>query len=188
MNSQQLENWADKLLMEYEKGRKELSSKKRKLNSANLMLIDGRKSHEIDLESKMQVDTNNQDKSKINSMIKDMSIAIDWMTTGSDPGKLRGVDKRAAYQRKSMADMDMFPSLDIFPEEKELNETEKEYVVNILADLSPRERQCFLLHKVYFRTFAEIGKELKIGRSTVQKYVERAKEKISCRADVVQCS
>lgn len=162
-----MENWADKLIREYEIGRKDLSAKKNKLNDS---LMD------------------RQDKTQINSMMNGMNESIQWMEKGSDPGKHRGADKRGNYQRKSMAEMDMFPSLDIAPKERELSEDEKQAIYDVLIDLSPRERQCFLLHKVYFLTFAQISEELEIGRSTVQKYVERAKNKISCRASVVQCS
>lgn len=43
------------------------------------------------------------------------------------------------------------------------------------------------MHKSYMMSYAEIGEELNLGRSTVQKNVERAKNKISCRTNVVQC-
>ncbi|MGY0692633.1 sigma-70 family RNA polymerase sigma factor [Virgibacillus sp. FSP13] len=160
--------WADELILQYEQGRKGLSEKKRDLSNENLR--------------------DKSDKSQINSMISTMTESIEWMTTGREPGKFRGADKRSAYQRRSMEDMDMFPSLDIVPEEKSLSNDEKQAVFDILSELSPRERQCFLLHKVYFMTYAQVSEELKIGRSTVQKYVERAKNKISCRASVVQSS
>ncbi|WP_281659113.1 sigma factor-like helix-turn-helix DNA-binding protein [Halobacillus sp. Cin3] len=162
-----MENWADNLIYEYEMGRKDLSAKKKELNDSVMDC---------------------QDKSQINSMMNGMSESIEWMTKGREPGKRRGADKRGIYQRKAMTEMDMFPSLDITPKERELSEVEKQSIYDVLIDLSPRERQCFLLHKVYFLTFAQISEELEIGRSSVQKYVERAKNKISCRASVVQCS
>ncbi|MGP4061495.1 sigma-70 family RNA polymerase sigma factor [Halobacillus sp. H74] len=159
--------WADKLIREYEIGRRGLSEKKKNFNDSVM---------------------DRQDKTLINSMMNGMSESIEWMTKGSEPGKHRGADKRGIYQKKSIAEMDMFPSLDIAPKERELSEEEKQAIYDVLIELSPRERQCFLLHKVYFLTFKQISEELKIGRSTVQKYVERAKNKISCRASVVQCS
>lgn len=163
-----MNNWADILISEYKQSRKGLYGMKGKLGDS---LID------------------KQDKNQINSMINDMSFSIDWMKTGRRPGNLRGIDKRSAYQRRALVDMDLFPSLDIEPEQREINEEEKESLVNILIDLSHRERQCFLLHQAEGLSYSEIQKELGIGRSTVQKYVERAKEKIRkklCRANVVQ--
>ncbi|SFM28860.1 RNA polymerase sigma-70 factor, ECF subfamily [Gracilibacillus orientalis] len=163
-----MNNWADRLIREYEIGRHDLATMKNELDPANL--------------------AEREDRSKINSMIRTMTESIEWMTTGREPGKLRGVDKKATYQRRAIADMDMFPSLDIVPEERELDEEEKRVIFNIIAELSPRERQCFIMNKAYMMSYAEISEELKVGRSTVQKYVERAKNKISCRANVIQCS
>ena len=159
--------WADKLIREYEIGRNGLSKMKEVLGDS---------------------DFDKLDKSQINSMIGSMNFSIDWLKSGREPEKYRGIDKKAAYQRNSLTDMDLFPSLDVFPKEKELDNEEKEAILKVLLDLSPRERQCFILHKVYLMSFYQVSQELKIGRSTVQKYVERAKEKISCRADVVQVS
>jgi positive control factor len=169
MKKQQSENWADKLITEYETGRKQLREMKGKLN---LELLEDK-----------------QDEKQINSMISDMSFSIEWMKLGRRPGNMRGIDKRSAYQRRALIDMDLFPSLDIEPEEKEISEEQKRLLVNILMDLSHRERQCYLLHMAQGLSYGDIKKELGIGRSTVQKYVERAKEKINkklCRANVVQ--
>ncbi|MEN2765817.1 sigma-70 family RNA polymerase sigma factor [Ornithinibacillus xuwenensis] len=162
-----MENWADKLIMEYEQSKRELYNMKNNLGSSEIDKLD---------------------KSQINSMIGTVSEAIDWMATGRETGKMRGIDKRAAYQRVAMQDMDMFPSLDIVPEERVLGEDEKRVIFNILAEMTPRQRQCFLLHTVYALSYSDISRELKIGRSTVQKHIERAKEKIFCRTNVVQCS
>ena len=57
--------------------------------------------------------------------------------------------------------------------------------MNILLCLSHRERQCYLLHMAEGWSLQEIADELKISKSTVQKYVERAKNKISCRTNVI---
>lgn len=168
MNSEQLENWADKLLIEYEDGRKELNRMKSELGDTDL---------------------DKQDKSQINSMVNDMTFAMEWMKTGRRPGNLRGIDKRSAYQRRVLLDMDLMPSLDIEPEERTLNQDEKQAIMDILIELSHRERQCYLLHMAQGWSFSEIQKEIGISRSTVQKYIERAKEKIEknlCRASVVQ--
>lgn len=159
MKKQQIENWADKLITEYETGRKQLRQMKRKLN---LELLEDK-----------------QDEKQINSMISDMSFSIEWMKLGRRPGNMRGIDKRSAYQRRALIDMDLFPSLDIEPEEKEISEEQKRLLVNILVDLSHRERQCYLLHMAQGLSLSEIAKELKIARGTVQQYVNRAKEKIS---------
>jgi RNA polymerase sigma-70 factor (ECF subfamily) len=167
MNSKELENWADRLIIEYEEGRKGLG---------DMYSVLGDTEHD------------KLDKTQINSMIGTMSECIDWMKTGRQPHTFAGIDKKAAYQRKSIANMDLFQSLDVLPEEKPVTEEQKQAVFDMMIDFSPRERQCFLMHSAYLMTYAEIAEELKIGRSTVQKYVERAKRKIACRTDVVQVS
>lgn len=169
MNKQHLEIWADRLLEEYEEGRRDLGNMKGNLN---LELLEDQ-----------------QDKNQINSMINDMSFSIDWMKKGRRPGNMRGIDRRSAYQRRALLDMDMFPSLDIEPEERALQEDEKEALVNILMDLSHRERQCYLLHMANGMSMQEIAVELEIKKPTVQKFIERAKNKImakvACHTNVI---
>ncbi len=169
MTSKQIENWADELLMQYEDGRSDLHRMGDELNMDNLR--------------------DKQDKKQINSMISDMSFSIDWLKKGRRPGNMRGIDKRSAYQRRALIDMDLFPSLDIGTEEKVLSQNERKEIMDILMLLSHRERQCFLLHQAQGLSYAEIHRELKISRSTVQKYVERAKKKVEnalCHASVMQ--
>ncbi len=185
MNSQQLENWADQLLAEYEEGRTELNHHRDSLHEINRELIGDKKWKEIDEETKSQITMNQNDKSKINSMISDMSFSMEWMKIGRRPGNMRGIDRRSAYQRRALIDMDLFPSLDIEPEERALHEDEKQAIVNILVDLSHRERQCYLLHMANGLSLAEIGKELNITKRTAQQYVDRAKKKIEGRMEKV---
>ncbi|AUJ25176.1 sigma-70 family RNA polymerase sigma factor [Virgibacillus dokdonensis] len=162
--------WVDRLVSEYEAGRKELAKKKGKLNTEFI--------------------SDREDKKHINSMINDMSESIEWMKTGRRPGNLRGIDKRSAYQRRALIDMDLFPSLDIQPEEKEISEEQKRLLVNILVELSHRERQCYLLHMAQGYSMREVAEELKISKASVQKFIERAKNKInrklSCHTNVVR--
>lgn len=161
-----MNNWTDTLIIQYKDGRKELGKMKNNLGES---------------------DIDKNDKSKINSMIGSMTHSIEWMEIGRDPDVIRGIDVNKAYQKKAFADMDIFPAA-LMPDERELNQDEKQAVMNIMMNLSARERQCLLMSKAYMMSYAEIGEELNLGRSTVQKYVERAKNKISCRANVVQCS
>lgn len=156
-------NWVDRLIHEYTEGRKELKVKAGVLGDSEIDKID---------------------KTKINSMINEMSEVIKWLKSGKDPYDFRGNDKRSAYQKRVLLDMDLFPSLDVVPEStqqespRELTEKEKELVTNVLIELSWRERQCYLLHYANRRTFQEISDELGITKSAVQTYMERARKKI----------
>lgn len=159
-----MDNWVDKLIIEYEEGRKDLYELKNRLGVSELDKLD---------------------RTQINSMINDMAYSIEWMKRGRRPGNLRGVDKRSAYQRRVLLDMDLFPSWDIEPEQRKLTEKEKKVVYEVLLLLSHRERQCYLLHMAQGWTMQEIADELKITKSSVQKYVERAKKKISCHTNSI---
>lgn len=177
--SQKLEAWADVFLMQYEDGRKGLESMKGQLDDQNVELIGDRGFKEVDIQTKKAIERNRQDKSQINSMISDMSFAIDWMKTGRRPGNMRGIDKRSAYQRRALIDMDLFPSLDIEPKERQLEQEEREKLREILILLSHRERQCYLLHMANGLSFSEIGTELGLSKWTARGYVDRAKKKIA---------
>lgn len=162
-------NWVDRLIFEYTEGRKLL-----KVKSAT---------------------SNEVDRKRINSMINEMSDVIKWLKTGKDPYKFKSNERKSAYQRRVILDMDLFPSLDILPESYEntesgaLTESQKELVAEILIELSWRERQCYLLHIANERTFQEISIELGITKSSVQSYIDRAKKKVSkkmsCHTDAM---
>lgn len=164
-----MENWVDTLIKEYTLGKKELEELRSKLDMEN----------PVDYE----------DYKTITGMISDMEYSLDWMKRGRRPGNLRGIDRRSAYQRRVLLDMDLFPSIDLKPKQKYLTEEQKKQLIDILVELSNRERQCFIMHMAHGMTFAEISEELNLGRSTIQKYIERAKKKINnkilCRASAV---
>jgi len=162
-------NWVDSLIIQYEEGRKDLQRKNSQLGE--------------DLEDKI-------DKSLISSMISSMSYSINWMKIGRRPDHGRkGIDRRHAYHRRSIVDVETLPSLDIQPKQKELTENQKQALFNILMHLSHRERQCYLLHYAEGWSMQDIADELGVTKSSVQKFIERAREKIernkSCHTNVI---
>ncbi|WP_200415955.1 sigma-70 family RNA polymerase sigma factor [Virgibacillus salexigens] len=146
-------NWVDKLILEYEQGRREL--KKMYKNA----------------EDKAQ-------KKEINSMISDMTFSIEWMKNGSQPDIYLGIDKKGAYQKDHFDNMDMFPSLDVVPERR-LTEEEKQAIFLKLIKLTARERQCFIMREGYLWKLEDIADELGISKPAVHKTLERAKRKLS---------
>lgn len=187
ISNQQLENWADKLLLEYEEGRRGLSGMKNGLNDDIDYLIGDKEPHEIDLETRELIELKKQDKSQISSMVRDMTFSMNWMKIGREPGKLRGIDRRSIYQRRVIMDMDLYPSLDIEPEQEELSNEDKSAIVDVLIDLSVRERQCYVLHNAYGMSMAVIGKEIGVSKSSVQKYIVRANDKINKKIVSYDC-
>lgn len=162
MNAEQLESWADQLLEEYEEGRKGL----REMNN------------KLDPES----DTDKLDRSHINSMIDSMTFSIDWMETGRQPGLYRGADKRDAYRVKQYDEMDVIPDIkEELRKEREplyMSQSQKHVFMDVIRNLSNRERQCFIMHIAEQLSMSEIADKLNIKKRTVQQYVERAREKV----------
>ncbi|MDL4842821.1 sigma-70 family RNA polymerase sigma factor [Aquibacillus rhizosphaerae] len=163
-----MNNWSDTLIIQYEEGRKALQRKHSKLTDS-------------------YVDTS--DKTQINSMVSSMTFSIDWMKRGRRPGNMRGIDKRSAYQKRALVDVDLIPSLEIQPKEKELSDDEKRVIYDLLIDLSNRERQCYLLYFAQGLSMQQIADELDIKKPSVQKFIDRAKKKINqkklCHTSVI---
>ncbi|MDI2588061.1 sigma-70 family RNA polymerase sigma factor [Psychrobacillus sp. NEAU-3TGS] len=155
-----MDNWADRLIHEYNEGKKELNTLKEKSIDA------------LDIK-------------QINSMIDSMTYSIDWMTTGRQPGTYRGVDKKAVYQRQYISSMECIPDIteQLESEPKQLYMTREEKIIlaDILAALSHRERHCYILHVSQGLSMSKIAEEIGLSKGTVQMYIKRAKEKVKER-------
>lgn len=158
-----MDTWVERLKREYGAGERTLRAYREKLQ--------GRKPHE-------QTNEDIVDLQVLDGMLSDMNMALEWMRRGRRPGNRRGIDRRGVYERQALLDPEMFPSLDITPKERTLTDDERRMVVEILWDMSKRERECYLLHMSYGMSFAEIGTELHISRNTVRTFIDRAKAKI----------
>lgn len=129
---------------------------------------------------------NVEERSAVNRLISNLSYSLTWMKTGREPGTKRGADRRSVYQRTVILDTELFPSLQIEPEEHELSNEDKQAIVDSLMKLSNRERQVYILHEAYGLSLKQIGIELSITKRSAQEYLERSRKKIlSCRTDVV---
>ena len=115
-------------------------------------------------------------------MVKEMGFAIDWMSTGRQPSKHKGIDKRSVYQRNIFEVMDLIPDIrDGLAQEQEPLELPSEMktkLSKIFGALSLMERQCFILHKAQQLSMSEIAAERDISKVAVQIYIRRAKRKI----------
>lgn len=60
-----------------------------------------------------------------------------------------------------------------------MTDHQKKALYDILIELSWRERYCWVFHTAYMYSFSEIAEVMKISRSSVQIYMERARKKIS---------
>ncbi|MGE7129173.1 sigma factor-like helix-turn-helix DNA-binding protein [Lysinibacillus xylanilyticus] len=142
------------LIMEYKRGKKALERMKPNITDPNELKI-------------------------VNEMIADMDYAIDWMRKGERPNFTgRGIKQKNAYARRSLINMDLFPSLEVEPS-KEISNERKKAVMQILMTLTERQMNCFLLHTAHLRSMQEIADELGIKKRTVQEHIETARLKIT---------
>ncbi|MDF1510581.1 sigma-70 family RNA polymerase sigma factor [Robertmurraya sp. DFI.2.37] len=150
--------WVETLIEEYSIGKKALEEYKESLN--------------------LDIPEDKEDYKIVSEMISDMQYALDWMKKGRRPGNRRGIDRRSVYQRTSLMDMDIFPEINLQQPKRILSDEEKLKIVDVLMELSARERQCYLMHMAQGKSYAQISAILEISRRTVQQYVERAKKKV----------
>lgn len=121
-----------------------------------------------------------EERKDVNAMLSNLRYGLTWMRTGHMPGLMRGIERRAIYQRThAMIDDNLYPSLDIMPKERELTEQEKKVICHRLMLLSERERQTYILHEAYGLSLRQIGFELGITKRTAQQYFDRAREKLN---------
>lgn len=155
--------WIERLIEEYSVGKRKLEQYRETLDK---------------YEDEIEYDA-------VTGMISDMKFALEWMKRGRRPGNRRGIEKQNVYQRTALLDTSLFPSLDLEVQERTLTDEEKRAIIDILWELSYRERQCYLLHMAQGWSLQEIADELGIAKSTVQQYVDRAKAKIRLKLEKV---
>lgn len=152
--------WVDRLVSEYEAGRKELTRKKDKLNAEFIY--------------------DREDKKHITSMINDMSESIKWMKTERQPGLYRGVDKKNAYRKKQYDEMDIIPDITEQLEREPLymDQEQRQALIRLFTSFSYRERQCYVMYEAEQLSMKKIAEILGIKKRTVQQYIERARKKV----------
>jgi RNA polymerase sigma factor (sigma-70 family) len=151
--------WVDRLALEYADKRNQLRVYRDRLDRDDLQQRDERRI--------------------VNGMISDLNYSLEWMQTGRCPGVRRGADGGDAYRFTDLMDMDLLQLIE--PEERpivDLDPERKKQLVRILLKMSIRERQCFLLHTAQGLSYAEIGRQMKLTRASVQSYINRAKIKV----------
>lgn len=160
--------WADDLATEYQQGRTAISKHVKTLDKTNI--------HDA------------QEASYCNSAIRSSKEVEEWLMTGRDPRSYGGIDKRAIYNKNSfdtMEGMNLIPDitnqLGDGPAELSLTVDSKRKLASIFTALSPRERQCYILHNAQRLSMREIAEELKISKGTVHEYIKRAKAKVEVR-------
>ncbi|PZM63485.1 sigma factor-like helix-turn-helix DNA-binding protein [Paenibacillus dendritiformis] len=124
------------------------------------------------------------DMSFLSAMISDREYDIEWMETGRRPGNKRGIERRAAYQRERPVDplkLQAYVAKSCSGgavQAERITDRERDRIEFALAQLSPRERECYEMTRGNGLSFAETGRILDIDKSTVQSNVKIAEEKL----------
>ncbi|MBM7580022.1 sigma factor-like helix-turn-helix DNA-binding protein [Jeotgalibacillus terrae] len=153
-----MQTWVEQMIEEYAKGKYQLIKYRESLDMKNPANAD---EHRI-----------------VSTMISDMEYSLQWMRKGRRPHSRRGIDRRANYQRTALLDMELFPSLNLEVEEAVIPKRERDIIIDLLMDMSFRERECYLLHMAQGCSMSEIADELNITKPTVQTHIIRAKRKV----------
>lgn len=119
----------------------------------------------------------------ITSMISECGYVEEWLETGRRPGSFKGVER--AYKECSWdpAWLESYASpngweIDRTEFSGELTPSQRFRIEDAMSTLSDRERQCYMLYHVDGMSEYDIARELQLGRSSVHKFLDRAKEKI----------
>lgn len=118
----------------------------------------------------------------IKEMISDVNFAIEWLHTGRQPGTKRGIERRSVYQNTVLLDpmiMANFSNAYNSRSGSTITEEERHKLEEVLGILSTQERECFVLAFGQCYSHSEIAKALAISKGAVDKYVQRAHEKVS---------
>lgn len=126
------------------------------------------------------------DRKIISGMISDCEYVMEWLETGRRPGNKRGIERRASYQKEKLMDplrMQAFIQKSTAGSPVNLTEWQNFQIEEALSNLSEREKECYILS--YGECFSQekIAKMLGLSRSSIEKYIKRASEKISRSLD-----
>lgn len=129
------------------------------------------------------------DKIILGSMASDLKYAIQWMMTGRQPGTRRGVERLAAYQKEKSFDplimqkffrstCDSYYWTEDGNQENAITEWDKNRIEDALSVLTEREKEVYLMSRGQMLSYEDIAKLLCVSKSTIQKTIERAENKI----------
>ncbi|WP_270364722.1 sigma-70 family RNA polymerase sigma factor [Bacillus paranthracis] len=139
-----------------------------------------------------KVGATEKDISIINGMISDINYALEWMRTAKQPGKKRGIERRAAYQRERPCDpllMQRYTRSTEMPlyewdteaKESVISEWDRIQIEDALSTLTEREKEIYVMSRGRGLTMEKISNYLGVKKTTVQNHLERADKKIGKR-------
>ncbi|MGE7885369.1 sigma-70 family RNA polymerase sigma factor [Bacillus sp. NPDC094077] len=125
----------------------------------------------------------------INTMINDINFALEWMLTAKQPGKTRGIERRAGYERERPCDpllmQRYFRSVemptyewDVEAKESVISEWDRIQLQDALSTLTENEREVYIMSRGNAFTQEKIAGLMGVSRNTIKKTLLRADNKI----------
>ncbi|MNC51230.1 positive control sigma-like factor [compost metagenome] len=114
-------------------------------------------------------------------MLSDVQLAIDWLHLGHNPGPRRGIHRLSLEQLTVPVDpmrLQSYAQPAACGSPTTLTDSERQQIVDALAVLSPREKECFTLKHGLCYSLKQIADELQISKGSVQVYIENAEQKL----------
>ncbi|MEI4605977.1 sigma-70 family RNA polymerase sigma factor [Bacillus cereus] len=139
-----------------------------------------------------KVGATEKDISIIDEMISDINYDLEWMCTAKQPGKTRGIERRAAYEREKPCDpllMQRYvrstemPVYEWDTEAKEsvISEWDRIQLEDALSTLTENEKEVYIMSRGNCFTQEKIAAMMGVSRNTVKKALLRADNKIGKR-------
>jgi len=114
-------------------------------------------------------------------MIRDLEFAVKWLEHGRNPDSYQ---KGAERARVYLEDPDILNSIEDKSagrqaEQIEVNPEEQQLIKQMLANLTEREEDVYMMHHAKMLPLEEIGQLVGVTKSTVSTTYRRAEKKIN---------
>lgn len=130
-------------------------------------------------------DSRDQDRTLLADCATGISWTISYMELGKEPGNRRSITRYAGYQREVPVDpsnIDFIKQSVLSPmwgkPQGELSSDQLELLEDLLAKLTVRERDAFVLVRGRGYSYSEAAELMNIKKTSLQNMVERAEKKL----------
>lgn len=120
----------------------------------------------------------------LNAAIRDVTFTIEWIATGGNPERRRGIERRAVYEKEILTDSlanSKFQTQDNYNFENEETNLHSEYKMDLVSDVTrtftARQKEIFELYARNY-TETEIAQLLGTSQQYISKTIIKCREKI----------
>lgn len=122
-----------------------------------------------------------EDRTQWNAMGNHAEYVIRWLEKGREPGAMRGVERRAAYQREIPVDPHLFPFdkyMDCWVDGGGVVEKDFSMIIAARDLLTEKQWEAFEMYYAGMYSYGEIGDALGISKESAYYRVKGAKAKL----------